>query len=344
MSPRAASATDPDNDGYTPIVAATSATVRPRWIANVSGKIELRRVGRDHDRTDDDASHLAGVQLDEPGIGALHLRPGVGAKRKRHGSCREFAGGNRGVAETHRGDLGMREYIGRDGLQPQRAHGLAEGVPHRDPALHRRDRGKEQHAGTVARRVDRRDRGSRDPVDRDVAPLVEINADVLQAETGGIRHRPDAHERVRPRRGPPILQFDEDAIVDPLNRARAGVVQQGATSRGEHLLQNLSRVWIFTGQHPVATGHQRHRHPEFGVAARELRPGDAGSDNHQPLRQGGEVIDVAPGQNPLTIGSRRGQYPRRGPGAEQHDVSFEDLSRSSSEPDHLEPMSTARLV
>ena len=123
----------------------------------------------------------------------------------------------------------------------------------------------------------------------------------------------------------PSCELYDDAVADPPNRARAGVVEQGATSRGEDLLQHLGRVRIFTRQHPVATGHQRHGYAELAVAAGELRPGDAGTDNDQPLRQGGEVVDVAPGQNPFTIGLRRGEYPRRGPGTEQHDVGFEDL-------------------
>ena len=147
-----------------------------------------------------------------------------------------------------------------------------------------------------------------------------------------------------PVHGPPVLELYDDAIIDPPNRAGPRPPHQGATSRGEDLLHHLGRVRIFTGQHPIAAGHQRHRHAELAVAARELRPGDAGSDDHQSLGQAGEVVDVAPGQNPLTVGLRRGQYPRRGPGAEQHDVGFEDLSRSSFRPDHLEPVSAARLV
>src|SRR4051812_30459936 len=45
MSCRAASATEPDNAGYTPIVPARSFTVRPRWTASVNAKISSDAFG-----------------------------------------------------------------------------------------------------------------------------------------------------------------------------------------------------------------------------------------------------------------------------------------------------------
>ena len=44
------------------------------------------------------------------------------------------------------GDLRVGEHVGRDGLELDRRHRLAEGVPHRDPALHGGDRGELEHA------------------------------------------------------------------------------------------------------------------------------------------------------------------------------------------------------
>ena len=129
-----------------------------------------------------------------------------------------------------------------------------------------------------------------------------------------------------PVRSPPVLRAPRGRRRRPAEPRWRGARLSRVPPREVKTCSNTSAA---SGSSPGSTRSRLDTNvtgtPSSRVAARELRPGDAGSDDDQPLGQGGEVVDVAPGQNPFTIGLRRGEYPRRGPGAEQHDVGFEDL-------------------
>ena len=94
---------------------------------------------------------------------------------------------------------------------------------------------------------------------------------------------------------------------------------------GEHLLEDLGRVGVLAGQHPVAAGDQGDRDAEGEVAGRELGAGHAGADDDQLGRHLVEVVDLFPGQDPLAVRLRGGQGARRGAGGDQDGVRLERL-------------------
>ena len=134
---------------------------------------------RRHDHpADDDARRRPAEHLDEALAQAGHLRPRVRAQRHDDLAGVELPALHLGVADADGGDLGAGEHRRGDGLEPQRGDALAQRVPHRDPALHGRDRRQRQEAGAVAGGVDAGDRGAGDAVDVDVAALAQLQADV----------------------------------------------------------------------------------------------------------------------------------------------------------------------
>ena len=73
---------------------------------------------------------------------------------------------------------------------------------------------------------------------------------------------------------------------------------------------------------------------EGEVRRRELRAGHAGADHDQLVGHLVEVVDLLPGQDPLAVGLRGGQDPRRGTGGDQDGVGVEGLlaARRASRP------------
>ena len=97
---------------------------------------------------------------------ALHLRPRVGGQRQHDRSGPAPRRTRSSPASTPTVAIsGSVKTVAATCVEPQRQDRLAERVPHRDPALHRRDRGEHQHAGAVAGRVDARHGGAGHPVD-----------------------------------------------------------------------------------------------------------------------------------------------------------------------------------
>ncbi len=73
----------------------------------------------------------------------------------------------------------------------------------------------------------------------------------------------------------------------------------------------------------VATGHHGDLDAEFGIGVAELRAGDTGADDDQMLGQLGEVVELAPVQDALTVGFGTGQHSRPGAGGDQDDVGLQ---------------------
>src|SRR5690606_14690715 len=114
------------------------------------------------------------------------------------------------------GDLRVGEDVGGDGLEVQRGDRVAEEVVHRDPALHRGDRGQREDAGDVTGRVDAGGAGARDPVGEDVPGVLEPYAGLLQTHARGVRDRADRHQTVRTGDDPAVGQRHLDPVADAL--------------------------------------------------------------------------------------------------------------------------------
>ena len=106
--------------------------------------------------------------LTKPSVQRLHLGAGVAAQRQHHAEPAHHAGVDVGLAAADGGDLRRGEHVGRHRAQVERGDRVAEGVPHRDPALHGGHAGQRDHAGAVAGGVDAAGGGARHPVDHDV--------------------------------------------------------------------------------------------------------------------------------------------------------------------------------
>ena len=137
-------------------------------------------------------------------------------------------------------------------LEVERVHGVAEEVPHRDPALHRRHAGEHQDAGAVAGGVDAPGGGARDPVDVDEAAVLEDHAGLLEAEVGGVGHRAEGEDAVRALDRAAVGQGHRDDVAVAGHRLHAGLRQHVHAAPRRDLLEHRGGVGVLAGQHPVA--------------------------------------------------------------------------------------------
>jgi hypothetical protein len=122
---------------------------------------------------------------------------------------------------------------------------------------------------------------------------------------------------------PACSTTDPDPVGGAGDRLRAGVLDQRDAAGDQGVLQHGGGVGVLVRQDLVAAGHHRHLHPELGVGVDELRAGDAGADDHQMLGQLVQVVELAPVQDPLTVGFGAGQDPRAGAGGDEHHVGLQ---------------------
>src|ERR1019366_9300916 len=213
-------------------------------------------------------------------------------------------GGDLRVGEDGRGDV----------AEPQRADRLTERVPHRDPALHGRDRGQHQHAGAVARGVHAGRRRPRHAVDLDETVRVQLHAGLVQPDAVGPGDHAHGEQAMAAGHGPAVGQGHGDVIAVPADRLRPRPAEHGHAAAAEHVLDQAGRVLVFLREHPVPRGHQRDARAEGLVGAGELGPGDTRTDHDQIAGQFGEVIELPPGQDALAVGLRTRQHPGPAPG------------------------------
>ena len=231
---------------------------------------------RDHHTPDDDARARPREELHEAVRQVLHLGPSVGRQRQHDGLGIHRALANLLLGVADRRDLGVGEDVGRHRLEVDRRDRVTEGVPHRDPALHGRDRSQREQPGAVAGGVDAADPGPRDPVDLDVAG------------------RRSAPRRPSPGRCPPVLGTDPTASrqwlpsterpsssVDHDTRTIGGTPHGGRpravehlhAAPAEHVLDHLGGVGVLARQDPVAAGDERRPgSPGPGSRGRARRP------------------------------------------------------------------------
>ena len=185
-------------------------------------------------------------------------------------------------------------------------HGVAERVPHRDAALHGGDRGEHQHAGAVAGGVDAARRGARDPVDLDVAAVVERDAGLLEAEAGGVRDRarpPSGSGCPRPCGRPSSVT----TTPSPVRRHRRGARDCDEHRHAAPLEDVLEHLRRRPRPRRAAPGRGCETSvtsdAERGVGGGELGAGHARSRPRSGARAArSSVVDLLPGQDPLAVG------------------------------------------
>ena len=112
---------------------------------------------------------------------------------------------------------------------------------------------------------------------------------------------------------------------------------------GQHLLEHRGRVGVLAGQHPVAAGDQGDR----GCRARGSAEANSAPVTPEPTTISSvghlvEVVDLLPGQDPLAVGLRGRQRPRRGAGGDQHRVGARALLAVARPPTRSGPSSRPR--
>ena len=115
-----------------------------------------------------------------------------------------------------------------------------------------------------------------------------------------------------------VGEGDDDAVALAAHGLRAGPGQDLHAAAAERLLQHLGGVRVLAGQHPVAAGDEDDLGAERQVGRGELRPGDAGADDDEALGQLGQVVQLAPVEDPLAVGHGGVQPARGGADGEQH--------------------------
>src|SRR5699024_1061405 len=132
--------------------------------------------------------------------------------------------------------------------------GIAQGVPHGDPALHGGHGGQRQHTGAVPGGVDAAHRGARDAVDVDVPAFGDGHSGFGQAQVLGVRHSPDRHQAVRAVHDAPVGEFHLHAVAPAAHRFGAGAGQDVHATAFEHSFDHIGGVRVLPGQHAVPAG------------------------------------------------------------------------------------------
>src|SRR6185437_2228275 len=295
---------------------------------------QLAGPGGDDHAAQHHAGARAGEDLDEAVADAAHLGPRVGGERQLHHPGGDLAAVHRGLRDAHRGDLRVGEDGGRHVAEPDRLHRLAEGVPHRDAALHGGHGGEHQHARAVAGRVHAPRRRPRHPVDLDEPARVEVDPGLDQADPVGGRRHAHGEQAVRAGHLPAVGERDDHAVALAVHRLGAGLAEHVHAAPPEDALDDHGGVLVLVRQDALTGRHQRDLRAERLVGAGELGAGDAGADHDQLFRQLGQVVELAAGQDALAVRHRVGQRPGARPGRDEHDVG---LDRRPARGDRVRP-------
>ena len=210
--------------------------------------------------------------------------------------------------------------------QVQRGHRVAEGVPHGDPALHRRD-GRQRAAPRCSRRRRRcRARTCARPGrpatwPRGLSATPTSSARPMPAVCGT---EPTASRTCEPATSRP--SSSRTRTPSPTRSADAARERFSTCMprSAEDVLDDGRRVGVLAGQHPVARGDQHDLAAEAEVGVGQLGAGDARADDDELLGQLLQVVDLLPGEDALAVGhaprpwsgaSRRWRPARRRPRA-----------------------------
>ena len=151
----------------------------------------------------------------------------------------------------------------------------------------------------------------------------EFDTHAFQAQARGVRYRPDGDQCVACVDDAAVSHRHSHPGFGPDHRISAGILDQRHTALGEHLLEHHGGIAIFMRQDLIAAGHHRHRDAEFGVGVAEFRAGDTGAHDHQMFGQLGEVVELSPVKDSLTVRFGAGQHPGTRASGDQHHVGLE---------------------
>ena len=172
---------------------------------------------------------------------------------------------------------------------------------HRDPALHRCDRGEGVHPGAVACGVDPAHGGARDPVGLDVAGVPDPHSGGPETQVRGPGDPTERHQHVAAGDLLARGEGDHHPVVGAAGGfgARAGAHGHAATREG--VLEHVRGVRVGAGQHLLAGGDERDLATERPVGARELGAGHARAHDDQVLGQAVQLVQLGPVQDPLSV-------------------------------------------
>ena len=286
---------------------------------------QLARVRGHHHSPDDDAGDRQAEQFHEAVVQPLHLRAGIAVQFQHDRGDVELAGVDLVLGDAHGGNLGRGEHVGTDRLQVQRGHRITQRVPHRDSALHGGHRGQREHPGAVAGGIDPPSGGAADLVSDDVAGVGQLHACFFQPQALGVGNGAHGHQAMGAAHLTAVLEGDHHLVPVAVGAGGACLRPDLHASALEHVLEHPGGVLILTGQHLLAGGHQHHLDTELVVGAGELGAGYARTDHDQSLGQLGQVVDLLPVQDPLTVAAGGVELARRGAGGDQDDVGLQHL-------------------
>ena len=155
---------------------------------------------------------------------------------------------------------------------------------------------------------------------------------------------PTVSRQCEPRTTRPSVSVTCHPVAVALDRGGPGPAEHGHAPAPEHLLDDHRRVDVLVRQHPGPGGHQRHLGAQRLVGAGELGPGHAGADHDQLFGDLGQVVQLAPVQDPLAVGHRIGQHPGVRAHGQQHGVGGDvpaagpDRARAGQPPDVVDDL------
>src|SRR5829696_396201 len=221
----------------------------------------------------------------------------LGAAVRREGELADVVGDPRGLqlllGPAYRGDFRVRVDDARDDLVVHVAGLAGEDLGDRD-ALVLRLVGEHGSGDDVADGVDARDVGGEMGVGLDGAAAVELDAERVEAEPLRVGHTADGDEdhvrldglRRAARRG---LHGHHGPGLAALHLGDLRRELEGETLPGEHALELLADLEVHPGQDAVEVldhGHLRAEAPPYRA---ELEADDAGADDDEALRHGGQL-------------------------------------------------------
>ena len=178
---------------------------------------------------------------------------------------------------------------------------------HRDPVSHRRVSGddlgrnlalletlvgEERRAGEVADAVDGRHARLHPLVHLDEALRADLHPRRLEAHALAVRAEAHRDEHLVTGDGlllPADLNLHHQLTALALEPLRLGAHVDGRLALAETLLNEPHGLGIDAGQDRGQRLHHRHLRPELRVDGPELEPDDAAADDHEPLRDLGQV-------------------------------------------------------
>ncbi|SKY37921.1 Uncharacterised protein [Mycobacteroides abscessus subsp. abscessus] len=123
---------------------------------------------------------------------------------------------------------------------------------------------------------------------------------------------------------PAVGHGDPHAGVRSRNRVGPGVLDERHTALGQRVFQDQGSILVLVRQHAIAAGHDGDLNPKLGVGVHELGARDTRAHHDEMFGQFIQVVELAPGENALTIGAGVGQHTWTGTCGDEHHIGLQD--------------------